>query len=95
MTDEMRPTAEFCKGLVDLDEIVAAGKDWYICRQNKFTRFDAKGDTGHMSAPRSIPYGKEMAGSAIDTLRDTFAYKKDERGLAAVAAMQAYINEAF
>ena len=95
MTDEARPTADFCKGLVDLDEIVAAGKDWYICRQNKFTRFDAKGDTGHRSAPRSVPYGKEMADSAIDTLRDTFSYNKDARGIAAVEAMQAYVDGAF
>lgn len=89
---EERPTPDFCKGLVDISEIVAAGKDWVICQQGKFVRFDITGDTGDKAAPRGTPLTKEMAAASIGTLRDAFTYNKDNRGMIAVEAMQAYID---
>jgi len=94
MTDKA-PTLAFQMGRLQEGELVAKGKDWFIARQGPYTQFSAIGYERERVACRSTPYEKEMADSAIDTLRDTFSYNKDERGLAAVAAMQAYVDGAF
>ena len=94
MTDKA-PTLAFQMGRLQEGELVAKGKDWFIARQGPYTQFSAIGREGEIVASRSTPYGKEMASRAIDTLRDTFAYNKDKIGLAAVAAMQAYVDGAF
>ena len=94
MTDKA-PTLAFQMGRLQEGELVAKGKDWFIARQGPYTQFSAIGYERERVACRSTPYEKEMADSAIDTLRDAFSYTDDDRGIAAVAAMQAYVDGAF